>query len=173
MLVTFGHPIWFRLPSNPWFIRQYTWVLLQNISSVCWSRLSLFMSLDFTRGAQMRGGGERGHTGGETFFADFCARLLWREIYCAKPRPNAGSQSGFRSRRGLGIQAPRILCEYDLATKIAIQPLIHTLTCKIGSSIFAAMCRLKTKSTTRAYLPSMPPTERIIVEIFSIDRGSA
>ena len=47
-----------------------------------------------------------------------------------------------------------------LQTTIAIQPFIQNCTCKMGSSIFAAMIRLKFVSMTRAPLPSMPPAER-------------
>ena len=51
--------------------------------------------------------------------------------------------------------------EYDLANAILIRPLIQPCTCKMGSSIFAGMSRLKFASTTRASLPSIPSTERI------------
>ena len=44
------------------------------------------------------------------------------------------------------------MCEYDLTTEISIRLLIQPRTCKIGSSIFAAMSRLKFASTTRASL---------------------
>ena len=47
-----------------------------------------------------------------------------------------------------------------IAIAIVIRLLTQSLTCKMGSSIFAAMCRIKFVSTTRASFPSMPSTER-------------
>ena len=76
-------------------------------------------------------------------------------------RPNVGSQSGSCYRRRPVSQDPRIICEYNLATAISIRPLIQPRTCKMGSSIFSAMSRIKFSSTTRASFPSMPSTERI------------
>ena len=52
-----------------------------------------------------------------------------------------------------------IMREYELATEIVIQPLIQTCVCEMGSSIFAAMSRLKFACTTRASLPSIPSIE--------------
>ena len=52
-------------------------------------------------------------------FADVRAILFWHEIYYAKLRPDAGSQSGSRFRRGLWSQSPWIIHEYDLSTVIA------------------------------------------------------
>ena len=68
--------------------------------------------------AKMRGGG--GHTDGKKYFPDEHAKLFWCTIYCANPRPNARSQPGYCSHRGLLIKAPRIICEYDLANTISI-----------------------------------------------------
>ena len=50
--------------------------------------------------------------------------------------------------------------EYDLATTIFIWPLTQPFTCKIVSSIFNAMSRLKLTNMTMYSLPSMPTTER-------------
>ena len=61
---------------------------------------------------------------------------------------------------GLGRRAPGIIWGYHHTTAIVIWPLTQPLTCKMGSSIFAAMSRLKSVSTTRVYFPSMPSTER-------------
>ena len=148
MLVTFSLPILVLFPSIPWFIRQYTCLLIQNISSFFRSRLSPFSALERARGARVRGGG-MGHTGGKKLFADSRAELFWHAIYCANLMPDASSQSGSWSLRGMMIWAPRIMCEYDLETAIAIRPLIQILTCEIGSSIFAAMSRIKISIMTR------------------------
>ena len=77
----------------------------------------------------------------------------------ANLRPNSWSQSGSRSRRGLGSRATQIMHEYDLETKIMILPIIHAHTCGMSSSNFAAIVRIKFVSMTRAYLPSMKSTE--------------
>ena len=77
------------------------------------------MALECACSAQMRGGGGV-HAGGEKLFVDVREKLFWPAIYCANPRPNARSQSGSRSYRGLGSQALRIICEYDLVTVIVI-----------------------------------------------------
>ena len=159
MSVTFGLPSVVQFPSDPCYIRLYPWFLRRNVSSVCHCRLSPFVAMGRARGAQMRGGG-RGHTGGKNKCADVRGKLFWRAIYFANPRPDVGSQSSSRSRRGLGSQAPRIICEYDFVTAIVIRPLIHPRTCEMGSSIFAAMSRLKFASMTSASLPSMSSTER-------------
>ena len=94
------------------------------------------------------------------FCAGVRAKLFWIALYCTKPRPDPGSQSSSRSRRGLGRRAPRIMWEYDLTTVIAIRPLTQPHTCEMGSSGFAAMSRLKFVRTTRASFRSMPSTER-------------
>ena len=99
-------------------------------------------------------------------FVGVRAKLFWRAIYCAKPRPDPGSQSGSRSRRGLGRRAPRIMRECDLTTTILNWPLTQPRTCERGSSSFVAMSRLKSVSTTRASLPSMPSTWRTNREIY-------
>ena len=68
-------------------------------------------------------------------------------------RPDAGYQSGSRSRRGLGSQAPQIMRKYDLANAIAIRPLIQPRTCKMGSSIFLPW--VDSNSWVRPGLPSL------------------
>ena len=92
-------------------------------------------------------------------FVRVCAKIFWRVIYCANPRPEPDSQSGFMSHRALCIRAPRIIWEYDLATAIATRTLTNPHTCEMVSSIFSAMSRLKFASTTRAPFPSIPSTE--------------
>ena len=83
------------------------------------------------------GGGGRVHAGGKTSYEGMHTELFWRTIYFSKPRPDPGSYPRFRSRRGLGRQAPQIIREYNLAIAIAIWSLIHPRTCEMGSSIFS------------------------------------
>ena len=92
-------------------------------------------------------------------FVRVCAKLFWRKIYCANPIPETDSQSVSIYHIGLGRQDPRIICEYDLATAIAIRPLTHTHRWEMGSSIFDAMSWLKFASTTRESFTRIPPTE--------------
>ena len=96
--------------------------------------------------------------------AGMCENVLAQDIYCSKPNPKSGSQSGSRFRKGPGTQTMRIIREYYLATVIAIRPLTQPLTCEMGSFIFAAMIRLKVASTTWEYLPIIPSTKRNIQE---------
>ena len=49
--------------------------------------------------------------------------------------------------------------QYDLATVITVRSLTQPVTCKMGSSIFAAMTWLKVASTTSASLPIILYTE--------------
>ena len=58
----------------------------------------------------------------------------------------------------MGIKATWIICDQDPATTIAIQPLTQIRFYKMGSSIFAAISRLKLASTTRASFPIIPST---------------
>ena len=51
-------------------------------------------------------------------FANVLAKLFWRAIYCDNPRPDAGSQSGYWSFKGLGSRYPCIICKYDLVAEI-------------------------------------------------------
>ena len=81
-----------------------------------------------------QGGGGWGNVGGYYFCASVRAKLLWRPIYCANPRPDRKSQSRSWSVEGMGRKAPRIMHEYDLA--IVIRPLTHLRTCEMGSLIF-------------------------------------
>ena len=135
MSVTFGLPILAQFTSDPWFILWYPWLLLWNISIVCHCWFSTSTALERTRVVHKWGVGVRDHTGGKKMFADVRAKLFLRTIYCAKPRPDVGSQYGFWSCRGLGNWYPRIICEYDIATAILIQLLIQPHTCKMGSFI--------------------------------------
>ena len=90
-----------------------------------------------------------------------CIVILAWNIYCAKPNPEADAQSGSRVRKGLRDRAPWSTREHELATAISIRPLTQNLTCEMGSSIFAAMGRLKVASATSSSLPIIPSTERI------------
>ena len=160
MLVTFGLPMLFWFPSDPFFILKNPCFLLLYISSVwhCW--FSPFVAMESTRAVHEWEGGGKGHTGDEKLFTDVSAKLLWRVIYCANPRPNVRSQSWSWFRRGLGIRALWVIREYNLATPIAIWLIIHPRTYKIGSSIFASMSRIKFASKTRASFPSIQSVER-------------
>ena len=157
MLVTFGLPILVRFPSNPWFIRQYPWFLLQIFPPS--DAIGCLRSWPWIAPAVRKWGGvRRVHMGGKKLFADSSAKLFWRTIYCANPRPNARYQSRSRSCRGLGSWAPRGMHEYDLTTAITICMLNKPHTCKMVSSIFSAMSQLKFAGTIRASLPSILST---------------
>ena len=112
------------------------------------------------RAMRGRGGGGQVHAGGDFFCAGVHAKLFWIAIYCAKPRPNPGSQSGYRSCMGMGRQVPWIMREYYLVTAIAIGLLTQLRTRERGSSSFFAMSRLKFVSTARASFLRMPSTEK-------------
>ena len=56
---------------------------------------------------------------------------------------------------------------------ILIRPLIQLRTCKMGSSIFAAMGQLKFAITTRAPLPSMSSTKERTEKIVFVDCGGS
>ena len=160
MSVTFGLPNLVRIPSDPSFIHHNPWFLIQYLSPVCYSWFSAFVYIQSIRVVRKwGGGGGRGHTGGIKSFTDMSAELFWRVIYCDKPWPDDGSQSGSRSHRGLSSQCLHIIWEYDLATAIAIRPLIQPRTCEIGLSIFAAISWIKFACTTRASFPSITSTE--------------
>ena len=108
--------------------------------------------------ANRRAGG-RGYAGGKDICAGVRAELSWREIYCAKPRPDPGFHSGSWSYRGLGRISPLIIWEYNLTTTIAIWFLTQPCTCEKGSSRFFAVSGIKFVSTKRAFFPRMPSTE--------------
>ena len=88
------------------------------------------------------------------------AKIFCHTIYCVNPKPGPNSQSGSMSRKGLGIQDPWIISEYNLATVIAIRPLTQPSTFKMGSSLFSAMSRLNLASKTWAYLLGILLTDR-------------
>ena len=92
-------------------------------------------------------------------FVWVCVKLFWHEIYCTNPRPKPDSYSGSLSRRGLGKRAPRIICEYDIATAISIRPLTQTRTWEMVSSIFSAMSQIKSPSTAMTSFSRIPSTE--------------
>ena len=101
-------------------------------------------------------------------FVWMCAKLFWRYIYCANPRRDLDSQSSSLSWRGFRRKDTWIICDYNLATAIAIRLLTHPHTCEMISSIFSTISRLKFASMTRASFPSIPSTERTNAETFSI-----
>ena len=92
-------------------------------------------------------------------FVWVCVKLFCHEIYCTNPRPKPDSYSGSLSRRGLGKRAPRIICEYDIATAISIRPLTQTRTWEMVSSIFSAMSQIKSPSTAMTSFSRIPSTE--------------
>ena len=125
-------------------------------SSIFHHRLTLFVATESARVVRKRGG-EGGVTRVATlFFSDVRTKLFLRAIYSAKPRPDSGSQS----LREMVRRSLKIMREYNPATEIAIQPLIRSYTCEMGSSIFSAMRWLKFASTTRVSYPRMPSTDR-------------
>ena len=111
--------------------------------------------------------------GGEKMFVYVHAKLFWRAIYYANPRPDARYKSESRSHRGLVSQSTCIICEYKLATKIVIQLLIHPCTCEMDSFIFAAMIQLKFASTTRTSFTNVPSKEKQTEKNDSIALGIA
>ena len=113
-----------------------------------------------TRTVRKWGGGGGGPRGGEETYADFCARLFWRAVYCANPRPDDMYQSNSRYRKGQSSWSPWIMCKYDLATAIVIWLFIHICILKIYLYIFSAMSWLKFVSVARASLPIIPYKER-------------
>ena len=89
-------------------------------------------------------------------FAQFYAKLFWHEKFGAPiPIPNPTPTLDPGSVRDL---EPDLQGESGSTT--SQPPLTQPLMCKIGSSVFAAMSRLKVASTTWAFLPSIPSTER-------------
>ena len=96
-----------------------------------------------------------------------------RKAIHANPWPEPNSWMGTLSRRGLSGRALQIIKEYDLTTTIPIRPLAQPCTCKMGSSIFDAIIRLKFASTTRASFPSIPSTYRTNGENISVTRGNS
>ena len=94
--------------------------------------------------------------------------ILAQNIYCANHNPDPGAHSGSRVRRGLGDWYPRSTLEYDLTTKIVIRTLTQPMTCKMGSSIFAAMGQLKVTSTTSAFFPTITSTKKTNGENISV-----
>ena len=101
-----------------------------------------------------------GHFGGENICAGVCAKLFWRPIYCANPKPNHDSQSRSRYHSVMGRRDLQIIWGYDLATVIVIRSLTQPHTCEMGSSGFSVMSQIKVASTTRASFPSILSTEK-------------
>ena len=81
--------------------------------------------------------------------------LAW-EIYCSKTNTKPTYQYGYRVRKVFGTWDPRIIWEYNFATAIVIGLLTQPKICKMGSSIFVAMSRLKVASINWASLPIIP-----------------
>ena len=106
-------------------------------------------------GARMRGGG------GVVWLAKI---LRIRAQNYSGTRFNVSTQGPMPgpsswSLRGLVSQALWIMRKCNLATAIEIRTFIHPLMCKMGLSIFAAMIKLKSTSSTRASLHSILFTE--------------
>ena len=76
-------------------------------------------------------------------FVRLCVKLFWSMIYCANTILKPDSRFGSLSHRKLGRGSPLIIHQYYLMTAIAIQPITQPCTCKMGSSIFSAVSRLK------------------------------
>ena len=64
------------------------------------------------------------------------------------------------------------MCDYNLATTIAIWLFTQTHMCRMGTPIFAAVIQLKFSSTTRASHLNIPLIEIKIQKNGSIDCGS-
>ena len=122
--VTFGLPILAQFPSDPYFNHRYPWFLLWNISSACYHRLSPFVAVDCTRGAQMRGGGEGSH--GWKKIVCGCAHkiILVHNLSCQPEAQGWVLVRLLNPHRGLICWYQRIIFEYDLATTITIQPIM-------------------------------------------------
>ena len=82
--------------------------------------------------------------------------ILAQKIYCADPNPKPDSKCGSQVCKGLGNRAVWSIQKYDLTTNIEIFLLNQLLTCRIGSSIFAAVSQLKVISKTWDSLPDTP-----------------
>ena len=91
-----------------------------------------------------------------------CVRdaILDRNNYCTKPNPKSNSHSGSWVHNVLGAQSLQITLKYDLVNKILTGPLTQPVVWEMGSSIFAAMTKLKVATATSASLPIIPSTER-------------
>ena len=142
MSVNFDLLISVRYQSDPCFIRRYFSSVVHCAGNVRgWVSVDCLCSVAKESARVMRKQGRegRGHAGDKKSYAGVCAKLFWRAIYCAKPRPDPGSQSGSWSHRGLGRRSPRIMWQYNLLTAIAIRLLIQPCTCGMGSSRFSAM----------------------------------
>ena len=98
-------------------------------------------------------GGGRGRVGGKNSYVIVRKILLWRAVYCVKPRPDPKLQSVSWSFRGLGRRALRIIQEYDLVNTIDIQPLTQPCMGEMGYSSFSSMSWLKVTGKTRASSP--------------------
>ena len=120
-----------------------------------------------------RGQGRGAQIGGEFFFASVRAGLFQRAIYCDKLRPDVRYQSKSWSRRGQGSRSMWIINQYDLATEIAIHSLVHQHTCRMGSSIFAAMSRLNFAKNNQGLLPQHAININNKRRFFSVYHGSA
>ena len=176
MLVTFGPPISVQNMSDPWFYAGIPAVYTE--TPAVYTTIYLFgfhydgkvygqvpvgclQSVANAVTCKMRGWeGRVGAHWWKLFCSSVRAKLFWRKIYCANPRPDTEPQSGYRYRRGMGRQAPGIMQEYDIEAAIAIRTLTHPRTCEMVSLSFPTMSWLKFASTTRAYFPSMPSTDR-------------
>ena len=71
-------------------------------------------------------------------FVLVCSKVFWENSYSSDPIPDPEYQYVSLSQRGLGRQAPHIL-QYFYLTTTYVQLLTQPRTCKMGSSILAAM----------------------------------
>ena len=167
MRYTFNKLKWYILSSCfltvPWFLCPCSTSCVYYLSVISHIQASGgFFHMPYVCSARvLRNWGKYGNEslgGRQNSFARVRAKLFWREIYCANPRPEPNSHSVSMSHMGLGRRYSHIIHEYDLATAILVRLLIQPRTCKMGSYIFSAMIQLKFASTTRASFLSMPST---------------
>ena len=143
---------WFLLQINSFLLWQspscffYFPVISRIRASGVGFRMSYAWSARALRNQEREGNARSG--GIRKIFVQVCMKLFWREIYCANNRPKPDPQSLSLSHRGLGIWAPWIIHEYDLATANMILLLIQTCRCKMDYYIFSAMASFPRMSST-------------------------
>ena len=97
--------------------------------------------------------------------------ILAQNIHCNKPNTKPDVQSGSQFWKGFRDISPHINLEYNLATAISIRTLTQPVMCEMGLSSFVAMSWLKVASTTGAYLPIIPSTEKKSNKNVSVGRN--
>ena len=106
---------------NPWFILRKSCFSLWNFVFICHWMLAIILSLKNEEGG-------RSHSWERKVCGCTCKTFL-HMFYCAKSRPNVGSQSWYWFYRGLGSQDPRNMCKYDHRSEIVIWMLIKPHSC--------------------------------------------